>query len=361
MSLHKAGTLVIASVLASACADANAQSSYTLYGSIDESIGYVTNTKGGHAVVMGPIAVPDQFGFKGSEDLGGGTSAIFRLENGYFSNTGSFATAGVLFSRMAWIGLSNERYGSITMGRQWDLTNEVFTPNANGAVQYNYLAYHPGNIDNAAVTPLSNTIRYASPVWYGMSAHVMYGFADASTGQGRYFGTDVFYASGPLKLSAVYSDTRNKAYAFNTALGYASFLGQNLAGGSAFRASSTRIAGMAGSWTPNRTWAVHGILNTVRIADAADAAHATTAELGVNWSMTPFNAVVAGGSTTWFNGHAYTTVALSDLYHLSVRTMLYAEATYQHASGGAKAALPSLAPSSTSSQASLRFGVQHYF
>ncbi|OAJ54819.1 hypothetical protein A6V36_08200 [Paraburkholderia ginsengiterrae] len=97
MNLNRAGTLVIASVLASAsaCADANAQSSYTLYGSIDESIGYVTNTKGGRAAVMGPIAVPDQFGFKGSEDLGGGTNAIFRLKNGYFSNTGSFTTAAL--------------------------------------------------------------------------------------------------------------------------------------------------------------------------------------------------------------------------------------------------------------------------
>jgi hypothetical protein len=41
--------------------------------------------------------------------------------------------------------------------------------------------------------------------------------------------------------------------------------------------------------------------------------------------------------------------------------MLYAEATYQHASGGAKAALPSLAPSPGGSQASLRFGLQHFF
>jgi predicted porin len=118
---------------------------------------------------------------------------------------------------------------------------------------------------------------------------------------------------------------------------------------------------MAASRTPSLTCAVHGILNTVRISNAAEAAHATTAELGVNWSMTPFNAVVAGGSTTWFNGHAYTTVALSNLFHLSVRTMLYAEATYQHASGGAKAALPSLAPSPGGSQASLRFGLQHFF
>lgn len=360
MNAIRKGMLIAVGVLASQ-ASAYAQSSLTLYGSVDEGVGYVTNTKGGRAVVTGPIAVPDQFGFKGAEDLGGGTRALFRLENGYFSNTGAFASAGVLFNRMAWVGISDDRYGTVTMGRQWDLTNEVFTPNANGAVQYNNFTYHPGNIDNAAVTPVSNTVRYATSTWYGVSVHAMYGFSDASSGQGRYVGADVLYAVGPLQLGAVYSDTRNKTYSFNSTLGLSSYLGQNLASGAAFRASSTRVIGVAGTWRPNVNWSVHGILNTVRIADATDAAHATTAELGVNWGVTPFNTVVLGGSSTWFNGDAYTTVALSDLYHLSVRTMLYAEASYQHAGGNAKAALPSLSPSSTSSQLSLRLGIQHYF
>ncbi|WP_063786807.1 porin [Caballeronia cordobensis] len=342
------------------CDGVHAQSSLTLYGSIDEGVGYVTNMKGSPGTVMGPISVPDQFGLKGVEDLGGGTSAIFRLENGYFSNTGNFATPGVLFSRLAWVGLANKRYGTLTLGRQWDLTNEVLLPNANGAVQYNYLTYHPGNIDNAAVTPINNSVKFATPDWNGLSMRAMYGFADSS-GVGRHFGADVLYTTGPFKLGAVYSDTRDKTYAFNTTLGYQTFLGQDLSTGTVFRATSTRVIGAGGTWTPNQTWALHGLVSLVRLADTVRSTHATTGELGVNWNTTPFNTVLFGGSNTWLNGDAYTTVALSDLYHLSVRTMLYAEATYQHASNKARAAMPSLSPASGHSQASFRIGIQHFF
>ncbi|MBK5123785.1 porin [Burkholderia sp. R-69980] len=93
---------------------AHAQSSVTLYGSIDEGVGYVTNEKGHSATVTGPISVPDQFGFKGGEDLGGGLKAIFQLENGFFSNTGALATSGVLFSRKAFVGLSDDTWGTLT-------------------------------------------------------------------------------------------------------------------------------------------------------------------------------------------------------------------------------------------------------
>ncbi|MGU7768630.1 porin [Burkholderia sp. MR1-5-21] len=341
--------------------NAHAQSSYTLYGSIDEGVGYVSNMKGGHAVVTGPIAVPDKFGLKGAEDLGGGTRAIFQLENGYFSNTGSLAAAGILFNRMAWVGLSDNRYGTVTLGRQWDLTNDVFTPNANGAVQFNNLLYHPGNVDNAAVTPVNNTVKIASPSWLGLSARVMYGFSDQASMQGRYIATALLYASGPLQLGAVYSDTRDKSYAFNTQLGFTSFLGQNLSSSTPFRASSTRIVGFGGTWTPNRTWSIHGILDTARLAGASQTARATTAELGANWNTSPFNTIVLGGFRTWLAGRTYTTAGLSDLYRLSARTLLYAEATFQHAGNGAQAAMPSLAPASGSQQASVRVGIQHFF
>ncbi|WP_188131032.1 porin [Paraburkholderia panacisoli] len=349
------------SLLGSCTSTAFAQSSMTLYGSIDEGVGYVTNVKGGSQTVMGPISVPDQFGFKGSDDLGGGLKALFQLENGFFSNTGAFAASGILFSRKAFIGLTDSRWGTLTLGRQWDLTDDVLLPNANGAVQYNYFLYHPANIDNAAVTTVNNSVKYASNPWHGVSARVMYGFTDPSTGQGRYVGGALLYKSSALQLGAVYSDTRNKSYALNTSLGYASFLGQDLSGGVAFRARDSQIFGVAGTYTPNRQWAFHAIVDTAKIASNTDSAHATTTELGIDWNVTPFDTVLLGGYRTWFAGKNYTTAGLSNLYHLSVRTTLYAELTYQRAGGGAHAALLSLSPSSSSEQMSVRIGMQHFF
>ncbi|MGF6439527.1 porin [Paraburkholderia youngii] len=351
----------VALCLGVAASPAHAQSSITLYGSIDESVGYVSNAKGSSQVLMGPISVPDQFGFKGAEDLGGGTKAVFQLENGFFSNTGAFATSGTLFSRKAFVGLSADRWGALTLGRQWDLTDDVLLPNANGAVQYNYFLYRPANLDNDAVTPVNNTVKYATNSWHGVSARAMYGFTDPSTGQGRYVGGALLYKSSALQLGAVYSNTRNKSYAFNTSLGYTSFLGQDLSGGTPFKARDTEIFGVAGTYMPNRQWAFHAVVDTVKIASNTDCARATTTELGVDWNVTPFDTVLLGGYRTWFDGKTYTTAGLSNLYHLSVRTMLYAELTYQHAEGGAQAALLSLSPSSNSDQASVRIGVQHFF
>ncbi|WP_321896954.1 porin [Burkholderia cepacia] len=340
---------------------AHAQSSVTLYGSIDEGVGYVTNAKGGSQVLMGPISVPDQFGVKGAEDLGGGLKAVFQLENGFFSSTGAFATSGVLFSRKAYIGLSDDRWGTLTLGRQWDLTDDVLLPNANGAIQFNYHLYRPANLDNDAVTPVNNTVKYASNPWHGLSARAMYGFTDASTGQGRYVGAALLYKSSGLQMGAVYSDTRNKSYAFNTSLGYTSFLGQDLSGGTPFRARDTEIFGVAGRYAPSRQWAFHAVVDTAKIASNTDSARATTTELGVDWNVTPFDTVLLGGYRTWFDGKTYTAAGLSNLYRLSVRTMLYAELTYQHAGGGAQAALLSLSPSSNSNQAAVRIGIQHFF
>jgi predicted porin len=62
---------------------AYAQNSVTLYGRVDNGIQYQTGLATGHLVSLetGNWA-PSEFGFKGAEDLGSGTKAIFRLEAG---------------------------------------------------------------------------------------------------------------------------------------------------------------------------------------------------------------------------------------------------------------------------------------
>ena len=47
---------------------------------------------------------PDRWGLRGREDLGGGPAAIFQLENGFYTNTGAFATANTLWNRAAYVG-----------------------------------------------------------------------------------------------------------------------------------------------------------------------------------------------------------------------------------------------------------------
>jgi len=69
--------------------EAQAQSSVTLYGTLDEAAVYFNNAGHGSVVQMqGGDLDANRWGLKGQEDLGGGLKAIFTLENGFEVNTG---------------------------------------------------------------------------------------------------------------------------------------------------------------------------------------------------------------------------------------------------------------------------------
>ena len=95
---------IIAAGLTAICATTGAwaQSSVTLYGSLDAGIAYISNVGGSSKWMMEQGNMqPDRWGLKGVEDLGGGLKAVFQLENGFYTNTGAFAKSGVLFNRQA--------------------------------------------------------------------------------------------------------------------------------------------------------------------------------------------------------------------------------------------------------------------
>lgn len=164
----KKSLLAIAAMTAFAGA-AQAQSSVTVYGILDVGIMGQTNSnningstggtsaglggsgsasypRNGNAVgFMAGGESANRIGFKGSEDLGGGTKAVFQLEQrfssdngsinasglagngktttgmGNMSQTGDSSNQGQMFNGMAYAGLSNDKYGTFTMGRQLTL------------------------------------------------------------------------------------------------------------------------------------------------------------------------------------------------------------------------------------------------
>jgi predicted porin len=56
---------------------------------------------------------------RGTEDLGGDLAAVFTLENGFELNSGKFGQGGAKFEHQAIVGLSNNRYRTVTLGRQY--------------------------------------------------------------------------------------------------------------------------------------------------------------------------------------------------------------------------------------------------
>lgn len=59
------------------------------------------------------------FGFRGTEDLGGGLKANFNVEMGISLDTGNGNIPGpnLAFTRQSWVGLSGN-WGAVTFGRQ---------------------------------------------------------------------------------------------------------------------------------------------------------------------------------------------------------------------------------------------------
>ena len=86
---------------------AHAQSSVTIYGSIDEYLNAMSSSSGTKILALQDgSTLRSRLGFKGTEDLGGGLAAKFNLEQGIGATSGSPADTTRAFDRQAWLGLA---------------------------------------------------------------------------------------------------------------------------------------------------------------------------------------------------------------------------------------------------------------
>ncbi|MFL9945816.1 porin [Paraburkholderia agricolaris] len=192
--------------IASACA-AHAQSSVTLYGVLDDGLNFTSNANGHHAfsMVSGETA-ETSFGLKGTEDLGGGLSAIFTLENGVNLNSGELNEGGRLFGRQAFVGLSSQSAGTLSMGRQYDATIDLWSPLTAAGNTIGDLAAHPFDNDNADYDyRFNNSVKYVSPTIAGFQAEAVYGFSNSTAfAANRAYSGGVSYAAGAFSAALAY-------------------------------------------------------------------------------------------------------------------------------------------------------------
>lgn len=149
----------------------HAQSSVTLYGLIDEGINY-TNNVGGHSnfEMQSGFAQGSRWGLKGVEDLGGGTKAVFQLENGFDVNSGAAGQGKRMFGRQAYVGLQSDRLGTLTFGRQYDSVVDYLAPLTANGNWGGYLLSHPFDNDNTDNSfRLNNSVKFASNTYGGFS------------------------------------------------------------------------------------------------------------------------------------------------------------------------------------------------
>ncbi|MDB5764574.1 MAG: porin [Herminiimonas sp.] len=205
-------TLCVLAALAAVTNYASAQSSsVSIYGLIDEA---VVLERGGAAgpvnKLSSGVSAGSRIGFKGTEDLGGGLSALFLLENGFQADTGALGQGGLLFGRQAYAGLKGG-FGTVTLGRQYTpqyLTTSFADPFSNGSAGDSVnILQATGN----AGSRMDNTVKYATPDLNGFSGEFAYGFGEVAgnAGAGRQIGAEVGYAAGPLDVRLAYHNRNN--------------------------------------------------------------------------------------------------------------------------------------------------------
>ena len=180
-------TLIAMAVLAAA-GTAAAQSSVTLYGRLDASL-VSTTTKNYDGVKKYPDTktgiessqLSTQFwGLQGTEDLGGGLKAIFKLESNFNIDDGALDGSG-MFAREANVGLMGG-FGTVKLGRNYHAYDTFFgavnhTDNTNINVSSAVAGVGLGHYAVRA----SNSIRYESPDMSGFRIAATYGFGEDKT------------------------------------------------------------------------------------------------------------------------------------------------------------------------------------
>lgn len=207
-------SLLAFAVMGALAGTAFAQTSVTVYGVLDIALNYADNGAAANSRTFSldnGTQLPSRIGFKGVEDLGGGLSASFQLENGFNSDSGATTQAGRLFGRQAWVGL-NGGFGSVKLGRQWA---PLFLALAEVDPFEVGLAGDASLMFGSGTYPLrtDNTINYSLPAMGGLSGQVSYvlGETAGSVSDNRQVGVGLGYVNGPLNVQFGYHNANTTA------------------------------------------------------------------------------------------------------------------------------------------------------
>ncbi|ALS66627.1 MULTISPECIES: porin [Pandoraea] len=355
-----------------------AQSSVTIYGVISDGIGYFNN-EGGHSNVrlVSGANQNNRLGFRVNEDLGGGISTIATLENGFDINQGSLGQGGRMFGRQAFVGLSSREYGTITIGRQydvlWDYLDRI-EPHAMGPG----LATSIGSNDNIEGNfRYSNSVKYKSPEWKGLEFEALYAFSNKAGDftQNRAYSAGINYAWGSQRYALTYLNidqpgTTNSSGAVS-----------NDYSGGAFQLFHTSPLSPNVGVQRQRVFAggaenafgrvrLGGIISDVRYSYLdGTSLHLDNFDLTAVYNISP--ALDISAAYVYSMGHYggidasshWNQVQLGADYYLSKRTDVYAYVNYVRASGSRATAVLFLAAaaSSTNTQTALLAGIRHKF
>jgi predicted porin len=205
-------SLFAVAVLGSIVSAAQAQTSITVYGSIDaglreqDNAGTTAGTAGASKLTLSSTGTyySNRLGFKGVEDLGGGMNAHFLLESGFNSGTAALADSSRFFNRSALVGISGT-WGTVDLGRQYSVAFKavgLYDP-----FNYKFPTIIPTSQANvSAGTRFDNDLQYTGilgPVTFRVE-HAL-GEVAGSQSAGSANAVGFSYESGPLALATAFT------------------------------------------------------------------------------------------------------------------------------------------------------------
>jgi predicted porin len=173
---------------------AQAQSSVTLFGIVDASVESIKSGGGSVTRVQSGGTYQSRFGLRGTEDLGGGNTAFFNLENRFGVDDGSMVQ-GLLFGGRSVIGLAGG-WGLLALGREYIPIYQVKT----GSTPFVFMNYSSAQVMmRGGASKSDNALRYDSRTWAGASMSLMYSMGEenpVNPQAGRHAGVAAHYAFG---------------------------------------------------------------------------------------------------------------------------------------------------------------------
>jgi len=212
-------SLLALAVLGAFAGAASAQSSVTIYGSLDLA---VTKGNGGTAANNGANGTSkawtekqsnaSRLGFRGNEDLGGGLSAQFQIEHRFTPDDGVAPATQPFWGGRSYVQLSSATLGRVYLGREYTpafwIQNKSDPFGNDGVAQFGAALSYAGFATPSTVvttgtnTRTSNTVGYKSPSFSGLTVNAAVGLGEAAVP--RDAGFNVEYAAGPIYAGFAY-------------------------------------------------------------------------------------------------------------------------------------------------------------
>jgi predicted porin len=166
--------ILIAAACMSMIGSVQAQSNVTVYGVVDQYIDFSkAGSNHGGRIQSGGLE-GSRFGFRGTEDLGGGMKALYLLEGGINADDGT-SGQGALFGRQSFVGLGGN-FGQVTLGRQYSSYYDTLVNYGlgGGLAWGNATEY----FNDSSSLRINNSVQYASPNFSGLVFKGMFGMGE---------------------------------------------------------------------------------------------------------------------------------------------------------------------------------------